>query len=922
MKRFTGPKLSYISAMLVLGLMTGCGKQTSEEYIQDAKQYLEQDNASAAIVALKNAVKADPKSATARFELGQVYLAQKQYESAEKELNRALEYGFDGSEVLPLLAQAYQNTGAYSALSKIEHEQAGLTTAQKAEIGYFKVVSLARLNKVDEARLLIEDLKALDTYSVFKGLTAAYSLVLDSEFAEAQQVVAKLRDESPQNSEILKLLAQLHLALNQPKEAAEVFKDYVQFYPEDSQTRFVLAKILVDLGEMLAAEPYVDSLLKINEQHPLLNQLKAAISAYKNDYAGALSHAELAISNGIDEPPVRLIAGFAAYQLQDFETANRHLSFIASSLPNNHPGLKLLAASQLQLGLTSEVGDVLSRLDQLTEADAPLFSKASYELLSDGFEKDAEALIEKSGDISRTAEDLTRLGLLQLSLNNLDGIVNLEQAVEKSPELESAQMTLAKAYLVTGQYDKALELADSWKQSAASDAKAYLLAGDVYVKLQEYEAARIEFEKAKDLSEETSIPRLALVNVDILQGNLDTAAQILEGVLKDSPTNVSALATFYLVSAQQGNQAAGIEKIKATFNNNQANIGLRLLLARVLLVEQNYSEIISLLQEVATQENLPKEYWSTLGSSLIRANKRKAAADHYDKWLALAPNDKNAVMGKLLLLDNQNKFAEGAALTQSFLSHRDDVQMQILNTHFLLMQNDFAKAQLSYDKLPPEVIDQAIVKGLLARFQLNRNELAAALSNAQVAYEETNSARNVLLMVRILDLMEKTDESLQFLENHLITKPDDLVARMLFAERQIGGDIGAAMVTYKTALEQNPNNYIANNNLAYLYLQQGEIDIAKKFGEKAAQLKPGNAATLDTLAQIYVAEKDYQEALSLYNRVITDDLESEEIYLNYVETLLASGDSVLGKRKIEQKQWKLQSSLDKVQALKVKYSLE
>jgi len=479
MKGFNSTQLKYALAVVAIGVLSSCGKQSSDEYIKEAHQYIAENDPAAAIVALKNAVQVEPKSAQARFELGQLYIQQKQFESAEKELNRALEYGFEASKVLPLLTQAYQQTGAYSAISKVEHEQAGLTSVERAEIGYFKVVALVRLNKKDDARLLIEELSAIETSSVFKGLTAAYMLVLDEDYEAAASEVAKLREQAPQNAEVLKLLAQLKLSLGAPDEAAEIFKDYVEFYPEDKQTTFVLAKLLVDIGDLEAADPYIDELLLLSDQNPLLNQLKAATYAYKGDYANALKRAEIAITGNIEAPSLRLIAGYAAYQIQDYSSANRHLTYIAALLPDNHPGLRLLAASQLQLGLTSEVGDVLNRLDQLSDKDAPLFSKASYELLRDGFEKEAKVFIEKSTDISRTAEDLTRLGLLQLSLNNLDGIVNLEEAVSKSPELVSAQTTLAKAYLVTKQYDKALELASNWKNNSPDDAKPYLLAGDV-----------------------------------------------------------------------------------------------------------------------------------------------------------------------------------------------------------------------------------------------------------------------------------------------------------------------------------------------------------------------------------------------------------------------------------------------------------
>ena len=922
MKSFNSLKLKYALAVVAFGMLSGCGKQTSDEYIQEAKQYIVENDPAAAIIALKNAVQLEPKSAEVRFELGRLYIKQKQFESAEKELNRALEYGFEASKVLPLLTQAYQNTGAYSAISKLEHEQEGLSSVERAEIGYFKVIALVRLNKIDDARLLIEELSVIDTSSAFKGLTAAYTLVLDEEYETAATAVSELREQAPQNAEVLKLLAQLKLSLGAPGEATEIFKDYVRLYPDDNQTTFVLAKLLVDIGELEAADPYIDKLLLLYDKNPLLNQLKSATYAKKGDYANALKLAEIAISGGIGAPSLRLVAGYAAYQIQDYSSANRHLTYIAGLLPDNHPGLKLLAASQLQLGLTSEVGDVLKRLDQLTDEDAPLFSKASYELLRDGFEKEAKVLIEKSTDISRTAEDLTRLGLLQLSLNNLDGIVNLEEAVSKSPELVSAQTTLAKAYLVTKQYDKALELAANWKNISPSDSKPYLLAGDVYTRQQKFTEAKLEFEKALEQDSNSPSVRLAMVNLSVAQKDTQQASLLLEQLLIEFPTNIPALATYYLVSKQGDNPSSGIEKIRSAFEREPSNIDTRLLLARVYVVETNYSNAIELLTEINTQKDLPKAYWKTLGQSFIKTNQLRPASAHYDAWLEKEPNDKDAIVGKLLLLDSQNKFAEASQLTQGYLKNRDDVQMQLLNTHFLLMQADYPAARKIYDALPDNVLELPLVKGFLARFQLNNKQPELALENALVAYNATPNNRNLILLVFTYDTLQQTNKTMELLKQHIEKLPKDLAARMLLAERQISDDLSGAMATYEVALQQNPNNYIASNNLAYLYLQKGDITKAKVYGQKAVELKPNNPAALDTLAQIYVAEKDYKEALNLYERVITDTMQNEEIYLNYVEALFLAEETFLAKRKLTQREMKQDVSVARVAKLRAEYGLE
>lgn len=911
-----------ILLILAVGMLISCGQQTSEEHIIQARQYLADNNPAAAIVELKNAVQIDPKSANARFELGQLYIAEKAFESAEKELNRALEYGYDASKVLPMLTRAYQRTGAYSALSKLEHQQAGLTPLEQAEVGYYKVLSLVRLDKKDEAGLLIEELKALDTRSVFKGLMLAYASVLEEELVLALEQVEALRKQSPQNAEVLKLLGQLHLTQKQPQAAAEVFKDYVRYHPDDHQMMFVLAKLLVDIGQTAEAEPFVDKLLAINQQNGLLNQLKSAARAAEKDFPKAQMYAEMAIQNGIVDPSMRLIAGYAAYQQQDFSNANRHLSFIASLLPDNHPGLKLLAASQLQLGLSSEVGDVLKRLDRLTEQDAPLFSKASYELLRSGYVKDAKKLIEKSSAISRTAEDLTRLGLLQLSLNNLEGIVNLEEALEKSPKLSSAKTTLATAYVATRQYEKALELADNWKQSDKQDLNAYMLAGEVYFKQKQYFAAKQEFEQVLATDKQHAMAALALINLEIVQGNRSNARTQLDTLLTAQPGFIPALATDYLFAKQEGQGEAAIQRVQQVQQSNPKDLELRILLARIYSAEQKYPESLALLEDLQGKKDLPQSFWKIRGQSLIRDNQRKAADEHYDAWLLESPYNKQATTGKLLLLDSQNKFADGLTLAEAFLEKRDDLQVQLLQTHFLLMIADYPAASLAYNELPETTLELPIVKGFLARLQLVDKKPQDALKNAQIAYQAVPNNRNLVLVLYAYEQLEQKEKGQALLVRHLETQPNDLSARMLLAERQIAQDKGAAMSSYEKALEQNPNNYIARNNLAFLYMELGEIEKAKEHALVAVELKPQSAAALDTLAQILVAQQNYDEALKNYERAVTDDMRNEEIYLNYVETLFAANRLVLAKRKLQQRELLAPESISRVAEIKAKYQVE
>ena len=224
--------------------------------------------------------------------------------------------------------------------------------------------------------------------------------------------------------------------------------------------------------------------------------------------------------------------------------------------------------------------------------------------------------------------------------------------------------------------------------------------------------------------------------------------------------------------------------------------------------------------------------------------------------------------------------------------------------------------------MPENVLGLPLAKGFLARFQLNNNQPELALENALVAYNATPNNRNLILMVYTYDNLQQLHKALELLEQYIEKSPNDLAARMLLAERKIVGDSSGAIATYEVALQQNPENYIVSNNLAYLYLQKGDIDIAKKHGEKAIELKPDNAAALDTLAQIYMADKDYKEALNLYDRAITDAMQNEEIYLNYIEALLLAEETILAKRKLSQREMKQKASITREAKLKADFGIE
>lgn len=902
-----------------LSLMA-CSGKTADEHIQQAQVFVEQGDNNAAIIELKSAVQQEPRSPLARYELGKVYIAQKNFESAEKELSRALELGHPAAQVIPLLSEAYQRTGANVALADLEFDEQSLTTVERLEIGYRKLQSFLQLEKNGDARILIDQMSTLDSNSVYKDLIEAHRDVLDKDYAGALEQAKVLIERAPLNRDVLSFTARLYMLNGEEQEAANIYESYVGVATDDIESKFALANMLVQQGENARAEKYVDELMQISDTNALLNQLKGIIRAASNDYENALMFSEKAIQFGQKDPRVRLVAGFSAFQLGEFEKAVGHLSLVASLLPDGHPGLRILAASQLQSDMGSEANAILPRIGEVTAQDATLFSRTGFELLQEGNVDAAKQVIEQAEKISETADDLTRLGILKLSVNNVEGLINLEEAVDKAPESVTAKTTLASAYLGTDQLDKALALAQDWQKTSPLEVEGYLLEAEVLQRQENYTDAEKLLEQVSTFAPENSALLVAKIRLNLRQKKIDEAMAITEQLLQNEPNNVIGLASLFSIQFERGDATQAVSRIQQSFNDEKENTGLALLLARAALASNQPKLGIEALDSIPQDRGAPSQFWSMKGFALLRDNQADAAEKHYQKWSELFPSQEAAVLGQMLILDSKREYQKGIDIMRDFLARKDSLQVSFLQSYFYAMARNPEAAKATLNAIENKYHPLPFLRGVKARIALLENRPADAVEDALVAYSDNKKTDNLFVLVQALERSGQMARSYDTLVAHNGEFPNDMRAKLLLAERQIESDSAQAIATYQQMLASAPNNFVVLNNLAYLLMQDGNLEEAADYAERAYEIQPDNAATADTYAQILVRQNKIKEALEAYSRVITDEEKNEEIILNYIETLFKNGSTVVAKRRLEARTFENPASIERISALQQEYN--
>lgn len=896
-------KRSTVAVMLLTALLSGCSEKSMESHLADARNYVSEQQPDAAVVEYKNAIQKSPNAPEPRFELGKLYLETNNFVAAEKELNKALELGYAAGEVIPLLSKAYQQSGAENALSEVDYRAQGMTAVESAEVGFYKLQALMQLDKREEAEALIADLTTLDTSSVYKGLIDSYVFVLNNDAEAAIAATEALREQAPTNKDVLQQLAKLYLQNGTPEKAAVVYGDYIKSYPNDTASKFAYAALLIELRALDTAEPIVEELLALNDTHPLLNTFKGIIESAKSNYAQALERLEIAVQNGRSDQVVRLIAGFSAYQIQDFESAQRHLTMIASSLPDNHPGLRMLADSMLQLGENDNALEILERVEGEAASDAALFSKASYQLLIDGNVVGAKQMVERSEEISTSAEDLARLGVLQLSLNDVAGLVNLEEAVNQAPESATTQSTLVRAYIATKQLDKAKDAASNWLEQSPNDATPLVYLGAIATAQGEFDKAAAYFDDASTREGAENELVYARTQLLIAQDDNESATAFIRAFIDENPNDIRALTMWYALAAQNDAVAPVVSHVEAQLDSAPDAIEMRLLLARLYAFNNAIDKTVALLADVEGDKETPMAFWNIKGQALIAANNVKNAETFFDRWLSFYPQDKSAVLGKLLILDSQKQFTQGVALTSRVLDKRPDAQISLLKAYFHSRIGQSKPAWSIITNSADSVKELPFVRGIIARLHLIDNAPAEAVEHAEAAYDATPNSDNALLLVAAYEMSGKAEQAFKFLEKHVAENSKDVSSSMLLAERQIRQDRAAALATYEAILTQTPDNFVALNNLAYLAFEDNNLVQAETLAKRAVALRSDNADAVDTLAQIYIAKGDNEAALSLYEEIATRDIPNEEVYLNHVELLVELDKTALAKRRLQAREF-------------------
>jgi putative PEP-CTERM system TPR-repeat lipoprotein len=876
-----------LSAFLI---MAGCSKKTSDEYIALAETHIQQDNISSAIIELKNAIGVDAQDPRSRFMLGTLYANRGSAAAAEKELIRAFDLGYEPNEVLPVLANAYSLQFKHAEIIKLVDESRNLAPEVSTSLLLYKALAHFQLGEPYKAKTAVANANEISADSLYSKLGNAYVDFSNKQIDTSLEKINEIIREQPDFADAHLLKGQLTAVSDDKEGSVKSFEKYKKLLPNTYQSRVFLANAYIKNKQFEEAETEVDLLLKAYPEQPFVNQLKGVLRFEAQDFSSAKQYSEKAIQNGSSDVANKIIAGVSAFRLGNYEQSLQNLNSIKNKLPPQHALLKMLAILELKLGITSDAGDTLTSLEGLTEDDVVLLSAASAQLMIDGKNSQAKSILDKVESIEfNDPLRIAQKGMLRLSLDDIDGLTDLEQALALDPDQDFANTALARAYIDNELYDKALELSGTWIKQKPEEVYGYILAAVSYSKLNNIDLAEDMYNQVLTIDPNNIPANIYYADKAEAVGDKKSAVAFFSKIIRSYPGHIESLRKYFILQWDLGDSEGGLKPIERAFNKEPEKLQFRLLYAQALFTQGQYTQSIAVLEQAPPSDTSPDRYWLALGNAYYSDGQLKKAVEITENWISKQPSNKDAYIRLIALQDINKNYAQ--ALIVSKAAHQKfpaEEQFGMFATFFSLVTGELKAAEFTFSSLTDDARNSVAGQGLMGQILLEKGDAKSALPKLKAFYEQKPSQANSSLVAKAFKGLKQYPQAISFLQDHKVNAGNSIASDIQIAELAIiSNDFELAKTQYIAILKLEPDNTRALNNLAYILIEEGSYRGALQYAKRAVELSPEFPAVLDTYATTLYRTGLFNDAVEVFEKAYGFDKDNAKVALRYAEALIA-----------------------------------
>jgi putative PEP-CTERM system TPR-repeat lipoprotein len=903
-------QLLWAVALATGWVLSACNSSSTDQLAQARKLIANNDRA-AAVVQLKSAIQADPKSGEARLLLGGQLLEGGELSAAEIELRRALELQTPEAKVVPMLARTLLAMGQPRKLVDQFGDTAWPETDATADLKTSMAQAHAALGEMDKARASLGQALKLAPQLESALLLQARLTAMGGDLSGAQKQVESLLAQSPKLADAWVLKGDLLArsvggdAVQAASARREAYNQALKVQADHLAAHASLVALLLTQQDKAGAQQQFEAMRKALPKHAQTRFFEGQLAQLNGDLPHAREVYQGLLRAAPNNPVLLQSAGAVELRLNAPVQAEVLLSHAVQLAPNVVPVRRLLAQAYLALGQPAKALAALEPLIGKNAPDAEALSLAGQARLMSGESAAATSLFDRA---AKAKPGDTRI-------RTVTALAHLSQGQEGAAlaELEStaavdtgsnADLALISALMQRKNFDGALKAVAAMDKKQPDKPAAAHLKGQVLLLKHDNAGARLAFEQA--LKRQPSFyPSVAsLAALDFFENKPDAAKARFEGVLKTDPKNASAwLALAELAQRKGEGREAVAALLEDAIKASPADLKFRKALIHHHLATGDTKAALVAAQAALAQVPDNYEMLSELGRAQLAARENQQAINTFGRMITLQGK---APQGHLGLAEAQIATNELGAADKS-IKRALEVAPDLLDAQRLavvvaMRQKQPAQSLAMARDMQRTHADHVAGYVAEAEIEASQKHWDPAIAALRKAITKPEPGQAAELLHKVLRLSGKAPEADVMAAQWLKAHPRDVLFLFFLGDVALGQkDLTLAEQRYRAVLAVQPDHALSLNNVAWLMMNQKKPG-AMAMAERAVKASPDRAPLLDTLAQTQAAEGQVTKAIETQKRALVLRPDDPFLRLNLASFYVQANEKRLAKTELDRLQ--------------------
>jgi putative PEP-CTERM system TPR-repeat lipoprotein len=746
-----------------------------------------------------------------------------------------------------------------------------------ARVGLARIAIFEKEN--DKAKSLLQEALSLNPDNLDALITNSQLLASQEKFEEAIKPLDHALTLNPLLQSARMMRSELYIRTNQLEKARNEANTLLQQNPNNGLAHFTLSRLQLDAQQYTQAQTSAEKALRSMPQHLMTHFVLGATHYAQQNFEQAQFYLEKFVAAQPDHLVATRLMGAIYLQLRDANSAIDLLAnFVNRTDTKDAPLLNLLGRAYLQAGdYTSGTemlnraleidpniqntrtqlaigqiasGDINTAITQLENAiELPDATEQTSVMLILSYlnqqqhDKAFEAIDKAGKQYPNNAVFLNLKGMAHENQKDIDAAkLAYQQALKINKEFIPALLALAKIEINNQQFTTAQEYLDNALKISNNHLQSLLLMAQLEGLQNNAERMVKWMEKARDRNPEAYAPVNLLVNYYLQSANLDKARSEASRFFTAQGRNAGSLSIMARVSIAAGENDKARSYLEDIVAGNPQDITHRLQLAQLQINEKQYSDGLSLLDEV----------------------------------LALQPAHAAALSARTGTLIAQQHFDDAQQTIETFTDNYPDSFMG------LRLQGDLLAAQQQTDEAVT-VYEQAFkltktpyLAGRLTSLYQNAGKPQQATQTMET-YLESAPADHQSRMA-LASLYQQTGKNAQAISHYetITSVADNVIVLNNLSWLYWLEKSDKALATAKKAHQLAPDAAAVIDTYGWIMLHQGDKSEALKLISQAISKSPANPDIRYHLAKALAMNGDKTQAKKEVDRLLRDYSNFEE----------------------------------------------